>query len=76
MAGLLSNLFLSQHNLLLGVFCVSEPLWEGSSSQLAAGAAQLVALEHMCASENSKSAVNTLGAAATIHLKEVLCVFK
>ena len=44
--------------------------------QLAAGAAQLVALEHMCASENSKSAVNTLGAAATIHLKEVLCVFK
>ena len=75
MAGLLSNLFLSQHNLLLGVFCVSEPLWEGSSSQLAAGAAQLVALEHMCASKN-KSAVNTLGAAATIHLKEVLCVFK
>ena len=48
---------------------MSEPFWEGSSSQLAIGAAQLVALEHMCASKN-KSAVNTLGAAATIHLRK------
>ena len=76
MAGLLSYLFpataLSPFGCLLRVGATLG----GIGSQLAAGAAQLVALEHMCASENSKSAVNTLGAAATIHLKEVLCVFK
>ena len=66
--------FFSCHNLIS--FCLLRvgATLGGIGSQLAAGAAQLVALEHMCASKN-KSAVNTLGAAATIHLKEVLCVF-